>query len=102
MSAKKIQTTHSHSHQTQPHTRLSLSSDAVRVRKTGIEFRIANAVPIWSEMSIDLQYPDSKKVHCTGVVVSCDGNRHAGYVVSFLFTKLSRQSQALVSSLAYS
>ncbi len=99
MSAKKINT--SHSHQTHPHTRLTVSSDAVRILKSGIEFRVADAVPIWSEMSIDLEYPDSKKVHCTGVVVSCDGNRHAGYVVSFLFTKLSRQSEALLSALAY-
>ena len=52
-------------------------------------------------MSVDLQYPDAKKVHCTGVVVACDGNRNSGYRVSLLFTKLSRQSQALLHTLAY-
>ena len=52
-------------------------------------------------MSVDLQFPDAKKVHCTGVVVACDGTRHSGYLVSLLFTKLSRQSQTLLSVLAY-
>ena len=52
-------------------------------------------------MSLDLQYPDAKKVHCNGVVVACDGDRNSGYQVSLLFTKLSRQSEALLSVLAY-
>ena len=52
-------------------------------------------------MTLCLQRPDgSKKIHCTGVIVACDGNRHQGYTISMLFTNLSRQSQARL--LAYS
>jgi hypothetical protein len=82
-------------------TRLSLSAKSVRLRKSGIEFLTNKPILAWTELSLDLQFPDSKKVHCSGVVVACDGNRHSGYVISLLFTKLSRQSQALVSALAY-
>ena len=102
MSARKIDLDHSipTTHHTQ--TRLSLCASAVRIRKSGIEFKTAHPIPAWTEMSVDLQYHDAKKVHCAGVVVACDGNRHSGYIVSLLFTKLSRQSQTLLSSLAYS
>ena len=100
MSARKIDSSHPlQNNSTQ--TRLSLSSDAVTIRKSGIEFRSNHPIPAWTEMSVDLQYPDAKKVHCTGVVVACDGNRNSGYRVSLLFTKLSRQSQALLHTLAY-
>ena len=100
MSARKIDSTPSiPNHSTQ--TRLALSAGAVKIRKSGIEFRSKDPIPAWTEMSVDLQYPEAKKVHCTGVVVACDGNRHSGYLVSLLFTKLSRQSQALLSVLAY-
>ena len=80
---------------------LSLAASAVRIRKSGIEFRSANPIPAWTEMSVDLQYQDAKKIHCSGVVVACDGNRHSGYLVSLLLTKFSRQSEAFLSSLAY-
>ena len=100
MSARKIDSTPSiQNHSTQ--TRLALAADAVKIRKSGIEFRSKDPLPAWTEMSVDLQFPDAKKVHCTGVVVACDGTRHSGYLVSLLFTKLSRQSQTLLSVLAY-
>ena len=101
MSARKIDPNHSIQTHTPTQTRLSLSANSVRLRKSGIEFRSAHPIPAWTEMSVDLQYPDAKKVHCTGVVVACDGHRHSGYVVSFLFTKLSRQSEAVLGVLAY-
>ncbi len=74
---------------------LTLPAEAVRVRKNGIEFRSKDAFQPWTEMTLSLQRPDgSKKIHCTGVIVACDGNRHQGYTISMLFTNLSRQSQA--------
>ncbi|MEO5802691.1 MAG: PilZ domain-containing protein [Verrucomicrobiota bacterium] len=100
MSARKIDLS-SISNINHAQRRLSLAGHAVRLRQSGIEFKTADPIPAWTEMSVDLQYPDAKKVHCTGVVVACDGNRHAGYIVSLLFTKLSRQSQALISALSY-
>jgi hypothetical protein len=84
-------------------TRLTLPAHCVRIRKNGIEFQAPDPIPPWTEMTLDLQPPrNGKKVHCTGVIVACNGNRSSGYVVSMLFTNLSRQSQALLSSIAYS
>jgi hypothetical protein len=81
--------------------RLSLSASAIRFRKNGIEFRSDKPIPAWTEMTVDLQSPvDGKKVHGTGVVVDCTGNRHAGYLVSMVFMNMSRQSQERFSQLA--
>jgi hypothetical protein len=84
-------------------TRLTLPAHAIRFRKNGIEFRSVKPIPTWTEMTVDLQSPwDGKKVHCTGVVVDCNGNRHAGYLVSMVFMNLSRQSQERLAELAHS
>ena len=84
-------------------TRLNLPADGVRIRKNGIEFRIATPIPIWTEMSVDLVSPrETKKLHCHGVVVACAGNRHAGYLVSMVFMNLSRQSQERLNMMAFS
>ncbi|HTG43588.1 MAG TPA: hypothetical protein VK633_03550 [Verrucomicrobiae bacterium] len=83
-------------------TRLALPAGAFRIRKNGIEFRSEQAILTWTEMTILLETPaDSKKLNCTGVVVACNGNRHSGYIVSLLFTSLSRQAQARLSTLAF-
>jgi hypothetical protein len=84
-------------------TCLSLSPDQVRVRRNGVEFRSDSPINAWTEMTVTLQSTrDSGRVHCTGVVVACNGNRHNGYTVSMLFTNLSKQSQARLDLLAYS
>jgi hypothetical protein len=84
-------------------TRLSLSPDAVIIHKSGIEFRSATAFSPWAEMTLTLQSPrEGGRVHCTGVVIACTGNKHAGYHVSMLFTSMSKQAQARLSTLAYS
>lgn len=81
---------------------LSLDSKAFRIRKNGIEFKTADPLAAWTEMTVQLQMPgDQKKVNCSGVVVACNGNRHSGYIVSLLFTSLSKQSQARLNSLAF-
>lgn len=100
MSAKKLNLPNSvpYNSLTQK-TRLSLAASAVHIRKSGIEFKTVTPIHAWTELSIDLEYPDRGNVHCSGVVVACDGNRHAGYLVSFLFTKLSRQSEAVLGAL---
>ena len=85
-----------------PHaqTRLDLPAGAVRIRKNGIEVRTESAIPVWTEMTVAMQTPSSsKKVNFAGVVVACNGNRHAGYMVSLLFTSVSKQAQARLSSL---
>ena len=83
--------------------RLVLSPGSVIIHKSGIEFRSASAFSPWTEMTITLQSPkDSGKVNCTGVVISCTGNKHAGYHVSMVFTSLTKQAQARLSTMAQS
>jgi hypothetical protein len=84
-------------------TRLSLAPSEVRIRKNGVEFRSASSIAPWTEMTVTLQSTrDAGRVHCTGVVVACNGNRHSGYTVSMVFTSLSKQSQARLNVLAFS
>ena len=74
---------------------LTIQTDEVRVRKNGIEFRNNEPIPAMTEMTVSLQGPNpARKVNFTGVVVACSGNRHEGYVISMLFTHVSRLSQA--------
>ena len=83
-------------------TRLSLSPDSVIIHKGGIEFRSATPFSEWTELTMTLQPPShGAKVHCTGVVVSCTGNKHLGYHVSIVLTGLSPQAQARLSTLAH-
>jgi len=82
-------------------TCLSLSPDQVRIRKNGVEFLADSSIAAWTEMTVTLQSNrDAGRVQCTGVVVSCNGNKHSGYVVSMVFTNLSRQSQERLNMLA--
>lgn len=83
-------------------TQLELSADCVAVRKNGIEFRSPEPFTPWTEMTVALSSPREGKLHCTGVVVNCSGNRHLGYRVSMLFTSLSRQAQEQLNVMARS
>ena len=83
-------------------TRLSLTPDSVVFHKNGIEFRSSNPFSPWAEMTLTLQSPQGGgKLHCNGVVISCTGNKHVGYHVSMVFTGLSKQAQARLSTMAY-
>jgi hypothetical protein len=73
--------------------RLELSTDSVAVHKNGIEFRSPTPFTPWTEMTVALSSPREGKLHCTGVVVNCSGNKHLGYRVSMLFTSLTKQAQ---------
>ncbi len=104
MSARRIASSGSLQHVTVEarQTRLSLSPSSVIIHKDGIEFRSSTPFAEWTEMTMTLQSPsDGGKVHCTGVVISCTGNKHAGYHVSMVLTGLSRQAQARLSTMAY-
>jgi hypothetical protein len=101
MSARKIAGTGSLNHHQEHVTvdtrdaRLTLTRNSIILHKNGMEFRSAAPFTTWTEMTVSLQSPSSgEKVHCNGVVISCSGNRHAGYHVSMIFTGLSRQAQA--------
>jgi PilZ domain len=82
-------------------TRLELSTDSVAIHKSGIEFRSPTPFNSWTEMTVALATPNGK-VHCTGVVVNCSGNKHLGYRVSMLFTSLTKQAQAQLNILSRS
>jgi hypothetical protein len=83
--------------------RLSLTADSVIIHKNGIEFRSPASFSPWTEMTLTLQSPrDNSTVRCSGVVISCTGNKHAGYHVSMVFTSLSKQAQARLNTMAYS
>ena len=83
-------------------TRLELSTDSVAIHKSGIEFRSPTPFNPWTEMTVALASPRGGKVHCTGVVVNCSGNKHLGYRVSMLFTSLTKQAQAQLNIMARS
>ncbi len=54
-------------------------------------------------MTVDLYTSfESKKIHCTGVIVACTGNRNMGYSVSMVFTNLSKAAQERLDLLAFS
>jgi hypothetical protein len=74
-------------------TLLNLSPTAFRIRKNGIEFKSDKEFAMWTEMTVDLQLPGTKSFSCSGVVVSCTGNRHTAYNVSLVFTGVSKQAQ---------
>ncbi|HUE36732.1 MAG TPA: hypothetical protein VMO20_05030 [Candidatus Acidoferrum sp.] len=83
-------------------TRLELCSDSVAVHKNGIEFRSPTPFTPWTEMTVALSCQREGKLHCTGVVVNCSGNKHLGYRVSMLFTSLTKQAQAQLNVMARS
>jgi hypothetical protein len=84
-------------------SRLELSTDSVSVHKSGIEFRSPTPFNEWTEMTVALQSPhDGAKLQCSGVVIACSGNKHAGYRVSMVFTHISDQAQEQLNSLASS
>jgi hypothetical protein len=70
-----------------------LSPTAFRIRKNGLEFTTSTEVALWTEMTVELELPGTKSFSCSGVVVACRGNRHAGFNVSMVFTSLSDQAQ---------
>jgi hypothetical protein len=81
--------------------RLSLTPDSVIIHKNGIEFRSPTPFSPWTEMTLTLESPpDHGTIRCSGVVIACTGNKHAGYHVSMVFTGLSKQAQARLNTMA--
>lgn len=82
---------------------LTLLPEAVSIHKGGIEFRSETAFASWVEMTVTLKSPhDGATVNCTGVVVGCSGNKHAGYHVSMVFTGMSKQAEVQLNNIVYS
>jgi hypothetical protein len=82
---------------------LSLPASAVHIHKNGIEFRAGQSIPVWKEMTVSLVSPEQPRgLKFNGVVVACDGNKHAGFVISMVITSLSRHCQERLASMAQS
>jgi hypothetical protein len=81
---------------------LTLSEDSVVIHRGGIEFRSPTPFNVWTEMTLALRSPENGVVNCSGVVISCPGNKHTGYRVSMVFTGLSKQAQARLNQMAQS
>lgn len=82
--------------------RLTLSADSVVILRSGIEFRSPKAFAAWTEMNLALRTRDNRVVNCSGAVISCSGNKHAGYHVSMVFTGLTKQAQERLGKLMQS
>ncbi|MCZ7638324.1 MAG: hypothetical protein M5U12_21145 [Verrucomicrobia bacterium] len=83
------------------HTRLLLSEQEVVIRKNGLEFLSLRPLPLWAEVTVDLQSPQARRpLRGNGVVVDCTGDRHSGYTISVLLLGLSAQSQQHLHELA--
>lgn len=52
-------------------------------------------------MTLTLKTPDNDRITCSGVVVSCTGNKHVGYHVSMVFTGLSDEAQEQLAAMAF-
>ena len=82
-------------------TWLTLDLGDVCIYKNGVEFRSPAPFQAWTEMNVQLESSHgSGTINCCGVVISCEGNRHEGYVVSMVFSSISKQSQARLNQLA--
>jgi len=82
-------------------SQLTLPADSFVIHRGGIEFRSETSFPKWVEMTVTLQSPqDGGVVNCSGVVVDCAGNRHAGYHVSMVFTDLTKREESQLSQMA--
>ena len=80
---------------------LSLSPESIVIHRGGIEFRSRTSFPSWTEMTLTLQTPKMEPIRCSGVVVSCTGNKHVGYHVSMVFTGLSEEAQEQLADMAF-
>ena len=83
-------------------TRLTLSPESIVIHKGGIEFQSETSFPMWVEMTVTVQSPvDGSRVNCSGVVVDCSGSKHAGYIVSMVFTGMTKQAESKLNQLAF-
>ena len=103
MKSSKLDTSGVFDSTTAKEMEFSLPNHLVQIEKNGngISFLSAKAVPLWSELTLDLQSASqNEKIHRRGIVVDCSGNKHEGYVVSITFTDVSPDAQERLSHLA--
>jgi hypothetical protein len=103
MSAGRLDRSHVSSDTSVSASTLRLPAEAVTIRKNGIEFLSRRALAPWTEVTLAIESSaEGRRVTCRGVVVACEGNRHAGYQVSLLFLGLTPQAQQRLELLSLS
>jgi hypothetical protein len=80
---------------------LTLSPESIVLHRGGMEFRSPTSFSPWTEMTLTLLTPGDVQIRCSGVVVSCTGNKHTGYHVSMVFTGLTDQAQEQLAEMAF-
>lgn len=80
---------------------LRLADHEVVVRKNGVEFLSTKPMPLWTEVTVNLESAlANDSLRANGVVVDCTGNRHTGYTISVLFLELPLDSREHLRDLA--
>ena len=79
----------------------SVQPEAFIVQSNGAEFLSPEALPVWSELTIELPSPvDQSPIHCSGIVVGCNGSKANRIVVSILFVGMDSKATAIIERLA--
>jgi hypothetical protein len=82
---------------------LRLPAEAVRVRRSGIEFHYSRPLAICTEAVVRLcRAGEDGELTCTGVVVSCTGSPRAGYHVGMVLIGLTPGTERALAALAHS
>jgi len=66
-------------------TCFSLPAESVCVRSNGIEFQSATALPLWTEVMIEIGHGAGNDATVRGLVVGCSGCVRTGHRVAVLF-----------------
>jgi len=65
---------------------VDIAGDHVQLRRNGVEFWSPSPFELWTEMTVAMGVSGCcVQKHGSGVVVSCEGDRHRGFTVSVLF-----------------
>jgi hypothetical protein len=51
-------------------------------------------------MTVVIESKEDGRINCSGVVISCTGNKHLGYHISMVFTGMTKQEQLRLGVMA--
>jgi hypothetical protein len=79
----------------------SLPAESVCVRSNGIEFQSATALPLWTEVMIEVGRDAGEEGKVRGLVVGCAGCVRTGFRVAVLFTDMGRVARCRIARLCH-
>jgi hypothetical protein len=77
----------------------SLPAESVCVRSNGIEFQSAAAMPLWTELVIEVGRDAGDEGKICGLVVGCTGSVRTGHRVAVLFTGMGSVARARIEQI---